>query len=213
MSPTGPARCAAASTASATATGTEEIVASAGVTRGALYYQFADKQDVFRAVFTDVLAQVGARVWEGTMAEVTDDKEDLIVGTRRMLAEFARPDVQRILLLDGPVVLGWSLWRDLQRPLHLAMLTHALEHLVEENVLPAQPLEPLADVISGAILQASLAMAASSDEAERAAYEAGVIELLARFCGQEVPPSARDGARSTPRRSRSGRSRGVTRSE
>lgn len=171
------------------ATGTEEIVTSAGITRGALYYQFADKRDLFEAVFLEVLEEVGQKVWSETMEQVIDDKEDLIVGTRIMLDEFSRDEIKQIVLVDGPVVLGWADWRDLQRPLHLAMLTHALQHLVDEEILPDQPLEPLSDVIAGAIMQACLAIASAEDAVRaRATYEASVMELLGRFANV-APPS------------------------
>jgi AcrR family transcriptional regulator len=170
------------------ATGTEEIVATAGLTRGALYYQFGDKRDLFRAVFLKVIEEVGHKVWRETMERVTDDKEDLIVGTRIMLDEFSRGEIKQIVLADGPVVLGWSDWREMQRPLHLAMLTHALQHLVDEKILPDQPLEPLADVIAGAIMQACLAIGSAEDaDQARATYEASVMELLVRLASVQLP--------------------------
>jgi len=163
-------------------TGTEEIVAAAGITRGALYYQFTDKEDLFRAVFEQALMEIGRETFEKTMAQITHDREDLQVGTQVMLDIFSRPDVKQIVLLDGPAVLGWTTWRDIQRPLHLALIGHALQHLVDEGLIPPQPLEPLADVISGAAMQAALAIAASDQPKKtRKVYGASLSQLLERL--------------------------------
>ena len=162
--------------------GTEEIVAAAGITRGVLYYQFTDKEDLFRAVFEQTLTEIGHETFSKTMKQVEHDREDLQVGTQVMLDIFSRPDVKQIVLIDGPAVLGWKTWRDIQRPLHLALIGHALRHLVDEGLIPPQPLEPLADVISGAAMQAALAIA-TSDQPKKARkiYGASLTQLLERL--------------------------------
>ncbi|ABS63823.1 transcriptional regulator, TetR family [Parvibaculum lavamentivorans DS-1] len=162
--------------------GTEEIVREAGVTRGALYYQFADKQDLFRALFISMLHEIGHEVFEETMARVTHDTEDLMVGTQMLLDVYSRAEVKQIVLIDGPAVLGWNEWRDLQEPLHQAMLTHALQHLVDEGWLAPQPLEPVASLIAGALMQAGLAIANADDPAEaRKIYGRGLETLVEGF--------------------------------
>jgi AcrR family transcriptional regulator len=170
------------------ATGTEDIVAAAGITRGALYYQFTDKEGLFHAVFEQALAEIGQETYTRTMVTVAHDREDLQVGTQVMLDIFSRPDVKQIVLIDGPAVLGWATWRDLQRPLHLALIGHALQHLVDEGLLPPQPLEPLADIISGAAMQAALAIAASDQPKKtRRIYGASLTQLLQRLTGAPAP--------------------------
>lgn len=169
-------------------TGTEEIVAAAGITRGALYYQFTDKEDLFRAVFEQTLMEIGRETYTKTMAQVKHDREDLQVGTQVMLDIFSRSDVKQIVLIDGPAVLGWATWRDIQRPLHLALIGHALQHLVDEGLIPKQPLEPLADIISGAAMQAALAIATSDQPRKaRKVYGASLSQLLERLVS--LPPS------------------------
>jgi len=161
------------------ATSTEEIVTLAGVTRGALYHQFADKKDLFQALFLSVLDEVAMELFEQTMSEITDDRDDLVVGTQIMLDLFSRSDIKQIVLLDGPVVLGWAEWRDLQAPLHRALLTHALEHLVDEGLLRKQPLEPLADLIAGSLMQAGLAIANAEDSTKaHKIYSKSLKQLL-----------------------------------
>ena len=80
--------------------------------------------------------------------------------------------------------MGWADWREVQRPFHLALIGHALEHLVDEGLIPDQPLEPLADVISGAAMQAALAIAKAQDPAAaRKIYGASLAQLLRRLAG------------------------------
>lgn len=160
-------------------TGTEEIVASAGVTRGVLYYQFVNKEDLFRAVFERTIVEIGQVVYEKTMAQASRESEELLIGTQVMLDIFSGSRVKQIVLLDGPNVLGWATWNAIQRPLHLALITHALEHLVDEGLLAVQPLEPLADIIAGAAMQASLAIATSAEpEKTREIYRASLSEII-----------------------------------
>src|SRR3954447_18136356 len=90
--------------------GTEEIVRAAGVTRGALYHQFADKRDLFRAVFEELEAQRIADA-EAQIAEATDLLDALRRGCRGWLEACLRPEAERIVLTDAPAVLGWEEWR------------------------------------------------------------------------------------------------------
>src|SRR6188472_3338672 len=90
--------------------GTEEIVARAGVTRGALYHHFADKRDLFRAVHEELeealVADIGARL-DG----IEDPWELLVTGVRAFLDACTDPALIQISLLDAPAVLGWEEWR------------------------------------------------------------------------------------------------------
>src|SRR6185295_6383762 len=87
------------------AVGTEEIVARAQVTRGALYHHFKDKRDLFRAVHERVEAELMERI--AARMEATDDPWELMVsGTRAFLEACTEPAVKRIALTDAPAVLG-----------------------------------------------------------------------------------------------------------
>ena len=89
--------------------GTEEIVRAAGVTRGALYHHFADKQDLFLAVFHQVQADLAA----ATTGSERGDALDLLIGALQQFLDASadNADVQQVLLIDGPAVLGWDQWR------------------------------------------------------------------------------------------------------
>src|SRR5213083_3031128 len=108
--------------------GTEEIVRAAGVTRGALYHQFRDKTDLFAAVAETIHAEIAHRITAGAQADgPADPMATLHAGVRRFLEACADPAVERILLLDGPAVLGWQAWRDLADHYGLGLLQHALQ--------------------------------------------------------------------------------------
>ncbi|MCE9650155.1 MAG: TetR/AcrR family transcriptional regulator [Parvibaculum sp.] len=165
-------------------TGTEDIVREAGVTRGALYHQFADKQGLFRAMLEKMLPEIGERLFNETMARIKHDREDLKVGCRVLLGIYADPDVRRLFLIEGPAVLGLAGWKALQAPLSTLFLHHALQHLVDEGTLAAEEMEPVAELLAGALQQAGLGIANADDpQAARERYAAGldlIVEGLMR---------------------------------
>src|SRR3954466_3546074 len=94
--------------------GTEEIVARAKVTRGALYHHFADKRDLFRAVFEQVESELMERI--GSRMQAADSSWQLILdGMRAFLDACEEPAVKRISLTDAPAVLGWEEWREIDK--------------------------------------------------------------------------------------------------
>jgi AcrR family transcriptional regulator len=84
----------------------EEIVAAAGVTRGALYHHFAGKQELFRVVFEELEGEVTAEI-AAAIATAPDRATGMVLGLSRFLDICQRPEVARIALTDAPAVLGW----------------------------------------------------------------------------------------------------------
>src|SRR4029450_11947753 len=130
--------------------GTEEIVQAAGVTRGALYHQFRDKTDLFAAVAETAQAEVAHRITSGAQTDgAVDPMTALPAGGRRSLEAAAAPAVERILLVDGPAVLGWQAWRDLADRYGLGLLQHGLQVAMDAGALRPQPvMRPAPIVIS-----------------------------------------------------------------
>lgn len=142
--------------------GLAQIVGAAGVTKGALYHHFDSKADVFRAVLEQVQQEVARSVVAA--AEAHDDPwAQLTAGCRAFLAAGTDPDVQRIMLIDGPAVLGWSEWRAQDEAASARHLAEALAELIDQGVIAAQPVEPLARLLSGAMNEAALWLATSDD--------------------------------------------------
>jgi AcrR family transcriptional regulator len=151
--------------------GTQAIVAKAGVTRGALYHQFADKDELFVAVFEEVEAEVMAKVAEAVGgAVVADPLEAMEVGAREWLTLCADPDVHRIVLLEAPVVLGWEAWREAGQRYALGLIETLIEQAVASGAAPEQPVRPLAHAMIGALDEAAMYVA-RSEEPEKARAE------------------------------------------
>ena len=92
---------------------TDAIVAAAGVTRGALYHQFADKTALFDAVLDAVEADIARRLAEDVAAAgITDPVDAMRHVLRTWLEICVEPEIHRIALIDGPSVLGWAHWRE-----------------------------------------------------------------------------------------------------
>ena len=142
--------------------GLSGIVEAAEVTKGALYHHFEGKPDLFRAVLEEVQGEVADTV-AGAADAHGDPWDRLTAGCRAFLAAGTAPDVRRIMLVDGPAVLGWSAWRSLDEAGSAHHLHEALTDLVEAGVLHPQPVTPLAHLLSGAMNEAALWLAASED--------------------------------------------------
>jgi AcrR family transcriptional regulator len=160
------------------AVGTEEIVARAGVTRGALYHQFTDKQDLFRAVLEELEQEVIARLGEQVVARATGPGAALAATMGAWLDVCEEPDVQQIMLLDAPGVLGWEEWREIGQRHALGEAMGLLAAAMDEGTVARQPVRPLAHVVVGALDEAALYVARAEDPA---AARAEMTEVLQRL--------------------------------
>ena len=160
------------------AVGTEEIVARAGVTRGALYHHFADKRDLFRTVHEELeqslVAGIGARI-----GGIEDPWELMVAGVRAFLDACVDPAVMRIALLDAPAVLGWAEWREIDARYGLGLVSFALQDAMDRGVLESRPVRPLAHLLMGAMSEAAMLIANAEDPAAaRDEVEAPLIALV-----------------------------------
>jgi len=108
--------------------GAEEIVRAAGLTRGALYHHFGGKRDLFEAVYEGLEAELAQRIAEGALGGgATDPLAAMRAGAEMFLQACTEPDVQRIVLLDGPSVLGWDRWREIAAEHGLGLIEATLQ--------------------------------------------------------------------------------------
>ncbi len=160
-------------------TPTEEIVRRAGMTRGALYHQYRDKKDLFRAVFEHVEQELNERVARAVLEE-SEPVARMQAGVHAFLDAVLDPTVRRIVVLDGPSVLGLQTWRRIDDDYSFKQVSGALHTLVAARLLPDQPLDALAHLIVGALNQAALAMAVADDvAAARREFGAAFDRVLA----------------------------------
>ena len=167
---------------------TEAIVAQAGVTRGALYHHFNNKEGLFRAVLEHVQKQVGQRVEESVVG-LTDPWEALLTGSRAFLQASLDPQVQRVMLTDAPAVLGWSDWRALDKQYSMRALGEALAELAQAGELLPMPIEAMTHLLSGAMNEAALWIAQAPDQ-QRALSDATLaLEHLLNGLRRPADPS------------------------
>lgn len=164
------------------AVGTEAIVRAAGVTRGALYHQFADKSELFAAVYEQVQQELAARI-AGLLADVTDPAAALTAGIDAWLEAATEPDVQRIVLIEAPAVLGWERWRDAGQASAIGLVEAVLGAAMAAGSIVEQPVRPLAHVLIGALDEAALYVA-RADDADTARDEMRTV-LRALLSGLE----------------------------
>jgi AcrR family transcriptional regulator len=156
----------------------EAIARRARVTTGALYHHFRDKQDLFRAVFEQVNAELMQRVAVDS-AKQADQWKRFIAACDAWLAACREREIRQIVLLDAPSVLGWEEWRALDSPHGLALTTSGLRVAMNHGVLKRRSPEALAYLIYGALNEAGLALARAADfEAARAEMRELLVELL-----------------------------------
>ena len=135
----------------------EEIVRRAGVTRGALYYHFHDKNGLFKAVFEEVHQECLQTMRTSMETAAGDTWERFLASLRGLIDQLGQPSVQRIVAVDGPAVLDSSHVR--HGPLGPQFLRAVCAQLVAEGVLKPLPLDPLCRLVWTACFEAALYMA------------------------------------------------------
>ena len=167
-------------------TGTPQIVRAAKATRGALYHHFADKTDLFRAILwaeaQDVSAQIEATT-QGDLAPI----EALTEGAASYFDAMAQPGRARLLLVDGPAILGAQEMEQIDSATGGEELRQGLRMMIEAGLMDS-PLEATADLLSAMIDRAALAIAAGQPEADYKAATARMIHGLVHTA------EAKDGA-------------------
>jgi AcrR family transcriptional regulator len=167
--------------------GTDSLAAAAGVTRGALYHQFADKAELFAAVFEAVEVDVSERLATQLTAASDDPIEVMVAGADAWLDACAEPEVQRIVLLDGPAVLGWEQWREIGLRHGMGLVRTLLELAIAVGRIPTQPVEPLAHLLVGALDEAALYVARAEDPPRaREEMHAVVRRFIAGFTSPDA---------------------------
>ena len=155
--------------------GTETIARQAGVSRGALYHQFADKSDLFAAVFEAVEAAVIAGI--GRTVEAAADADPVArmrLAASSWLDACGDAEVLRIALIDGPAALGWGRWREIGDRYGVALAVRLVTDGIDAGRIAQLPVAALAHVLVGTLRESALYLAAASDKVSARA-EVGVV--------------------------------------
>lgn len=154
-------------------TSTPEIVSAAGITRGALYHHFEDKRALFRAVVTDEALAVASAI-ERETPDGLQPLDALLKGSVAYLDAMRVPGRTRLLLIEGPSVLGLAETKKLDDENAARTLREGLQAVIDVHGLP---LAALADLLSAAFDRAALAIDAGEDAL---AYRAAIAALIRR---------------------------------
>ncbi|MBY2917562.1 TetR/AcrR family transcriptional regulator [Rhizobium leguminosarum] len=139
----------------------DELTADVGLTRGALYHNFQDKRGLLAAVVDQIDTEMAVRAQE-IGAGAGSDWQGLLAEGAAYIEMALNPEVQRIVLLDGPAVLGDpSQWPSQNNCLQVTKST--VERLIAQGILKPLDAEAAARLLSGAALNAALWIAASED--------------------------------------------------
>ena len=110
----------------------------------------------------EIEAEIAERI-AGAAGTEPDPVGALRSGARLFLDACAEPEVERIILLDAPAVLGWEAWRDLAGRYGLGLVQFGLQAAMEAGAIVPQPVAPLAHVLIGALNESALYVARAED--------------------------------------------------
>ena len=144
------------------ATTIDEIAESAQVAKGAVYHHFATKEAVFEVVFDVVSRDLVADIDRAVRTE-KDVLAAMVAGTQHYFAACAKGPACQIILRDGPAVLGWERWREIDAQHFGGKFPRALAAAMDAGLIARQPIEPLARLLLGAVTEAAVACAGRPD--------------------------------------------------
>lgn len=172
------------------ATSIETVASAAGVTKGAAYHHFRGKADLFRAVFVREQEAITATL-ERVAAQAPDPWEALVRGAHTFLEHCLDPGFRRVVLLDGPAVLGWEGVRRIEYAHTLRVLSAGVQAASDAGHLAPGDLGARAQLVFGALCEGGMLLARAEDPARALV---GVTEETRRLLGGLRLPAAETGA-------------------
>jgi AcrR family transcriptional regulator len=145
------------------ATPIDDVAERARVTKGALYHHFRNKRELFQASFEEIEQELCEKV----ILAAADAGDDVMEGMRRGVAAFLEgsldPGVSRIVLIDGPSVLGWETWKEIDERYGYGLVRASIEGAMDAGVIARRPIDPLARLFLAAISEAAIQIARAPD--------------------------------------------------
>jgi AcrR family transcriptional regulator len=155
----------------------EELVQAAGLTRGALYHHFDGKKGLFEAVLDEVEQQAAQRI-----RAAIDSSADPVERVDRAMETFldicTEPAYRHIVLLQGPIALGWRRWREIDQRHLSGLVFEGAQRLLDAGGIQPHPPELLASAFYGALTEMSLTIAESDDLTRSRARAAELARAL-----------------------------------
>jgi AcrR family transcriptional regulator len=159
------------------ATTMDDIADGARVAKGAVYHHFRTKEAVFEAVFDQVSRDLVGEIDRAARTE-KDVLAAMVAGTQHYFAATAKGPTGQIILRDGPAVLGWERWREIDAQHFGGKMPRGLAVAMDAGLIARQPIEPLARLLLGAVTEAAVACAGRLDIAKAGAEYARAFKSL-----------------------------------
>jgi AcrR family transcriptional regulator len=166
-------------------TAIEDVLRSAGVSRGALYHHFSTKRELFEGVL-ELVESGMARTIADAAAGAGSSHEALVAGSAAFLDLVDDLAIRQIALIDAPTALGWERWREIEEHYGLGQIRAALARDASEGRLDPPLVEYLAHVILAALIELGLMVARADDRVQARQRAQATFELLVA----ELVPSA-----------------------
>ena len=144
-------------------TSLDEVAKRARVTKGALYHHFAGKQALFEAVFDLVEQTTMTRLAEILGGATGDVWDSVMEGLRQYMKVCLEPSYQRIVIHEGPVVMGWQRWKECEDRYSFSVVRAGVELLVNSQVIVDLPVDTTARLLFGALWSGATLIAGSED--------------------------------------------------
>jgi len=185
------------------ATSLDAVARRARVTKGALYHHFSGKQALFEAAF-DVVEQTAVARLSSVVAGEGPAWDRAIKGIEIYVKSCLDPSYQRIVVHEGPVVMGWERWREAEEHFSYGLVRATIEALIESGEIVDLPIEVTARILFGA-LAAGATIIASAEDPKKAGAEVSqtivtVLEGMRRHAReQDEAPADEEPAQDTDR--------------
>ncbi len=154
----------------------DDVAARAGVAKGAFYHHFASKQALLDRVVDDMQGEIAGELSRTRPADVVAPRS-LATALETYLHRAALPDRRRLVLVDGPTVLGWERWREIDDR-HFAAMTRAGLTLLLPDATDATTIDDATRLVLGAVMEAALATGRSPDPGATATRFGALLEGL-----------------------------------
>jgi len=163
------------------ATSTERVLAETGISRGALYHHFENKEALFAAVLEAVESDLAAGAAQ-TIGASTDPVEALRAALGGFLRRASEPEVRSIVLTDAHSVVGWQKWREIEERYGLGLLKMALARISESGHISSSMVDIYAHIILASMIEIAFMISRAEDsEAEIDRGTLAMNQLLERL--------------------------------
>lgn len=147
------------------------IAADARVTTGAIYHHFSSKKGLFQAVAEQLEAEILAAT---TAVREADPWSRFRATFEKLIDVCASADVQRIIFIEAPQVIGPESWREIELRYAYGALRATLPAMIDHGIVKPYPIELIARTLLALLREASAEVAHSK-------YDPGIRAQVSDF--------------------------------